>query len=125
VEVCGGAAAVLPLPPEREFLAHATHYPDRAMQRLEWGDLLNSRMRQTRVERLLARQVGDVTVASLFEILSDHSNYPKSVCKHPDPVHNPDVQTVASVVIDLTAGELHVRPGHPCAAPTTTVALAG
>jgi isopenicillin-N N-acyltransferase-like protein len=82
-------------------------------------------MRQTRVERLLARQVGRITVGSLFEILSDHSNYPKSVCKHPDPVHNPDVQTVAAVVIDLTAGELHVRPGHPCSAPTTTVALAG
>jgi isopenicillin-N N-acyltransferase-like protein len=125
VEVSGGAAAVLPLPPEREFLTHANHFTDPAMQTLEWGDLLNSRMRQTRVERPLARQVGNITVESLFEILSDHSNYPKSVCKHPDPVHNPDVQTVASVVVDLTAGELHVRPGHPCTAPTTTVALAG
>jgi isopenicillin-N N-acyltransferase-like protein len=125
VEVSGGAAAVLPLPPEREYLTHANHFTAPAMQQLEWGDLLNSRMRQTRVERLLARQVGSVTVESLFEMLSDHSNYPKSVCKHADPVHNPDVQTVASVVIDLTAGELHVRPGHPCTAPTTTVALAG
>lgn len=123
VEVSGGAAAVLPA--ARDDMVHANHYTDPRMRALEWGDLLNSTMRQRRVERLLARRAGALTVVGLFEALSDHSNYPKSVCKHADPVHNPDVQTVASVVVDLTAGAIHVRPGNPCQAQTTTVALAG
>jgi isopenicillin-N N-acyltransferase-like protein len=122
VEVSGGDYAVIPA--ERDWLAHTNNAVDPRMQALEWGDLLNSRMRLRRVEKLLLQGNGTHTVDGLFAILSDHSNYPKSVCKHADPVHNPDVQTIASVVVDLTAGALHVRAGNPCAAETTTVTLA-
>ena len=123
VEVSGGDYAVIPA--ARDWLAHTNHAIDPTMQALEWGDLLNSGMRLRRVEKLLDRGNGRHTVESLFDILSDHSNYPKSVCKHADPVVNPDVQTIASVVVDLTAGELHVRDGNPCETATTTVKLAG
>jgi isopenicillin-N N-acyltransferase-like protein len=122
VEVSGGEYAVIPA--ERDWLAHTNHALDPRMRELEWGDLLNSGLRLRRVEKLLARGNGAHTVDGLFEILSDHSNYPKSVCKHADPVVNPDVQTIASVVVDLTAGAIHVRDGNPCEAPTTTVTLA-
>jgi isopenicillin-N N-acyltransferase-like protein len=129
VEVSGGDSALLS---SGDMLAHTNHAVDPRMRALEWGDpstgsgqrLLNSEMRLRRVEHLLERAQGAITVDTLFDILSDHSNYPKSVCKHPDPVHNPDVMTVASVVIDLTAGAIHVRPGQPCQTRTTTVALA-
>ncbi|MGH9174568.1 MAG: C45 family autoproteolytic acyltransferase/hydrolase, partial [Vicinamibacterales bacterium] len=106
IEVSGGDVALIPA--DDDTLAHTNHVIGPRLRDLEWGDLLNSRMRLTRVERLLARQRGSLTVESLFDILSDHSNYPKSVCKHPDPVLNPDTMTVSSVVIDLTAGQLHV-----------------
>lgn len=96
---------------------------DSRLQSVEWGDLLNSVMRLKRVERLMARCHGSLDVDSMFDILSDHSNYPKSVCKHADPVHNPDVQTVSSVVVDLSAGRIHVRPGNPCTSETTTISL--
>jgi len=87
------------------------------------GDLLNSVMRLKRVERLMVQQRDTLDVDTLFAILSDHSNFPRSVCKHADPIHNPDVMTVSSVVVDLTAGEIHVRPGNPCDTATTTVTL--
>ena len=86
-------------------------------------DHLNARMRLHRVETLLECGHGHHDADSLFPVLRDHSNYPKSVCKHHDVEVNPDVQTVASVVVDLDAGLLHVRPGHPCDTETTTVAL--
>lgn len=122
VEVSGGDSALIPA--ESDMLAHANNVLDEGMQALEWGDLLNSNMRQQRVKRLLERSRGGLTVEGIFDILSDHANYPKSVCKHADPVHNPDVMTVASVVVDLTAGEIHVRAGNPCESATTTVTLA-
>ncbi len=120
-EVSATRAALIP---GRETLAHTNHVIDDAMRDLEWGDHLNSRMRLHRVETLLDRGRGHHDAESLFGVLSDHSNYPKSVCKHSDAAVNPDVQTVASVVIDLDAGLLHVRPGHPCETATTTVSLA-
>ena len=122
MEVSGGASALLR---GGDALVHANHFTDAAMRALEWGDLLNSELRQARVERLLARQAtaGGVTVEGVFAILTDHSNYPKSVCKHIDSAVNPNVQTIAAVVIDLTAGELHVRAGQPCETPTVTVGL--
>ena len=120
IEVSATRAALIP---GRDMLAHTNHATDDAMRELEWGDHLNSRMRLHRVETLLDRGRGRHDADSLFAILSDHSNYPKSVCKHHDVEVNPDVQTVASVVVDLDAGLLHVRPGHPCDTETTTVAL--
>lgn len=121
IEVSGADSALIPA--TNDTLAHTNHITAPRLRYLEWGDLLNSEMRLKRVNRLLAQQHGALTIDSVFDILSDHSNYPKSVCKHPDPVHNPDTQTVASVVIDLTAGQLHVRSGHPCCTPTTIVRL--
>jgi isopenicillin-N N-acyltransferase like protein len=122
VEVSGGDWALLPA--TGEAFVHANHALDSRMQGLELNSRpVNSIIRQHRVERLLARSVGELTVDTLFEILSDHSNFPKSVCKHADRDHNPDTQTVASVVVDLTAREIHVRPGHPCSMSTTSISL--
>ncbi len=125
LEVTGGRWAMLE--PQRGWIAHTNHLRHPAVADLEWGDTLNSVMRLRRVERLLEAGAGTGrhTVDSIFTILSDHSNYPKSVCKHPDPEHNPHAQTVSSLVIDVTARTLHVRPGFPCSTPTTVVTLAG
>lgn len=121
LEVSGGDFAILT--PNNGTLAHANHIVDARLRQLEWGDLLNSRLRQQRAERLLSSQHGRATVESIWAILTDHSNAPKSICKHMHPEHNPHVQTVAGVVIDLTAGEIQVRPGNPCQGETTTVRL--
>jgi isopenicillin-N N-acyltransferase-like protein len=97
-------------------LVHANHAQDPIMQELESGDRLNSRLRQARLEQLALAGHGTHTVDSVWAMLSDHANYPKSVCKHLHETANPAVRTIAGVVVDLGAGELHVAIGNPCEA---------
>jgi isopenicillin-N N-acyltransferase like protein len=122
IEVSGNDSALIPAP--GPIMVHANHALDERMRRLEPNPrLLNSIMRQHRVESLLSQKSSKLTVADVFDTLSDHSNFPKSVCKHSDPKLNPYTMTIASVVVDVTARELHVRSGYPCENETTTIAL--
>ncbi len=122
VEVSGRDSALFA--PTDDYFVHTNHIRDPRLRSIEsTDDVLNSTMRQTRVERRLNQMRGGLTVERVFEILSDHSNYPRSVCKHYDELQNQGAETVGSVVVDLTAGEIHVRAGHPCEATTTTVKL--
>ena len=122
VEVSGRDSALFA--PIDDYFVHTNHIRDPRLRSIEsTDDVLNSTMRQTRVERRLNQMRGRLTVERVFEILSDHSNYPRSVCKHYDEQHNQGSETVGSVVVDLTAGEIHVRAGHPCETTTTTIKL--
>ena len=112
VEVSGTKSAIQWA--ENSCLVHANHALDPRLARLEAGDLLNSHIRQARLAELCHLGVGGHTPATVMAMLRDHANYPKSVCKHLDSRLNPAVRTVASVVINLTAGELHVAAGNPC-----------
>lgn len=49
-------------------------------------------------------------------LLADHANYPSGVCCHPDSNAHPYDQgaTVASVLMDLDAGQMWVSNGNPC-----------
>lgn len=97
------------------FLAHANHFVSPELRHLDAGeDLLNSRLRQLRVERLIDAQWGALDVAAVKAIFSDHSNYPKSVCKHHAPESELDYGTIGSVVIDVTARTLWACAGNPC-----------
>lgn len=97
-------------------LVHTNHAQDPALQALESGDRLNSRLRQARLEQLVAQRNREHTVETVWAMLSDHANFPKSVCKHIDERDNPHVRTIASVVVDLSIAELHVAVGNPCGA---------
>jgi isopenicillin-N N-acyltransferase like protein len=77
-------------------------------------DLLNSRLRQTRVETLVERAWGQLDACTLRGLMSDHANYPKSVCKHHAPESDLDYGTIGSVVIDVSARKLWACSGNPC-----------
>lgn len=50
------------------------------------------------------------------EALSDHFGFPDAVCSHPNP-NDPwydQNETVASSIVDLTAGEYWIAFGNPC-----------
>jgi isopenicillin-N N-acyltransferase like protein len=97
------------------FLAHANHFVSPELRRLDADqDLLNSRLRLARVERLVEGAWGRIDLAALQEIMADHSNYPKSVCKHHAPESELDYGTIGSVVIDVTARVVRVCAGNPC-----------
>jgi isopenicillin-N N-acyltransferase-like protein len=99
------------------YLAHTNHYLAARMRQVEdhTEDLIGSRVRVNRALRLL--RGSDVhTPDSLKSILSDHVNYPSSICSHVEPEDNPlDRQkTIASLIMDMTALEMHVCWGNPC-----------
>jgi isopenicillin-N N-acyltransferase-like protein len=106
------------------FLAHANHFvsPDLAhLDRHE--DLLNSRLRQKRVERLVDGAWGTITADSLRATMADHANYPKSLCKHHAPESDLTYGTIGSVVIDVTNRTLSACSGNPCRGEWRTVRL--
>ncbi len=72
---------------------------------------------------------GEVSVERLKEVLSDHGNRPESICRHhkdqPDDAPAAVVlHTIASVVMDLDEGVLHIAEGPPCETQFTEHRLA-
>jgi isopenicillin-N N-acyltransferase-like protein len=113
VEVSGSKWSMQP--GRNGFLAHANHFTQPGMTDLDRDeDLLNSRLRQTRVETLIERKWGSLDVCRLRGLMADHANYPRSVCKHHAPESDLDYGTIGSVVIDVTARALWACAGNPC-----------
>ncbi|MGD8465557.1 MAG: C45 family autoproteolytic acyltransferase/hydrolase [Anaerolineae bacterium] len=102
---------------DKGWLVHTNHYLSPKMQGLEEpGTYASSHVRLNRACRLLQAQLGQVTVDSLQTVLRDHVNYPNSICAHENPADPPldrDL-TLASLVMDLTAGVMWAAPGPPC-----------
>lgn len=106
------------------FLVHANHFILPEMTHLDAGeDLLNSRLRHLRTERLVEAAWGKLSVTSLRTILGDHANFPKSVCKHHAPESDLDYGTIGAVVVDPTARALWACAGNPCRAEWREVRL--
>ncbi len=109
-------------------LAHTNNYLTNRMKQWEQSteDLIGSRVRVNRATRLL-RATPKHTPETVKAILSDHVNYPNSICSHTEPEDNPlDRQkTIASLIMDLTASEMHVCWGNPCSGTYHTYRLEG
>jgi isopenicillin-N N-acyltransferase-like protein len=61
-------------------------------------------------------KAGEITVEDFKEVLRDHVNHPNSICRHPDErdTELEHVQTVASIIMNLTQKEVHIASGPPC-----------
>ena len=78
--------------------------------------------RLLRARSILSNQ-GTVSVDNIWSLLSDHVNYPESICCHPKPEHDEMLQcrTNASIIIDFAGRQLYVRSGPPCSSPMRTI----
>lgn len=59
---------------------------------------------------------GRVGMDDLRTLLQDHNSHPNSICRHQEE-HLPEsgrYETVASVLMDVHAGQLPVPQGPPC-----------
>jgi tripartite ATP-independent transporter DctM subunit len=67
----------------------------------------------------------ELSLKSLQTILSDHVNYPQSICSHVemDDALMERQQTIASLLMDLTSRTMHVAWGTPCQAQYHSYAL--
>jgi isopenicillin-N N-acyltransferase like protein len=112
----GDFTRLYPLYPDHGVLVHTNHF---LSPRLHPVDLSLWAMPSSavRLQRLQAG-VGPGTPADFRVLLADHADYPYSVCAHPEPGAHPCEQgaTIASVLMDLTAGRMWVAAGHPCRA---------
>jgi isopenicillin-N N-acyltransferase-like protein len=104
--------------PEDGLLVHTNHF---ITPRLQAGDVAlaesdHTLLRYGRAVHLLRAQAGQITIGTLKSVLRDHFNHPNSICRHPDP-SCPEIErsaTLASLIVDLTAGEMYVTAGEPC-----------
>lgn len=108
---------VFPLFAEGGLLVHSNHFKGAAGRLRDTGlaRYPDSLFRDRRLRKHLEERPGPLAVGDLQEALRDHFGLPDSVCRHRAP--RPDgteIETVASVVMDLTAGELSVCPGPVC-----------
>lgn len=64
-------------------------------------------------------------VEDLKRLLRDESEGPLAICRHPDPALAPEerIETVASVIMELSRGVMHVAPDIPAKTEYRTVAL--
>jgi isopenicillin-N N-acyltransferase-like protein len=130
VDVEAAPHAACTLAPEEGLLVHANHFvePERLAV---WQPLAEEKTttyhRAARLRALLAEGARRraLDAAGLMAILRDHDGHPDSVCRHPNPrlPEEERVESVVSVVQDLTAGRFYIAGGPPCTAPFVEIPL--
>jgi len=107
----GSATDYAPLYSTDGYLVHTNHYVAPWMRKFEFdaNGITSSIIRYNRGTRLLKKNLGRITVDKLKEFLSDHVNYPGSICRH-----GKGVKTTFSVIINLTTRTMLLARGNPC-----------
>jgi isopenicillin-N N-acyltransferase-like protein len=114
----GGPASVRVLMPEGGLLAHTNHFlsPDFVPTDSRVATSPGTLFRLQVLRSALAREAPSISVKSLQNSLCDHRNFPLGVCSHGDEraSENERYATIASVIYDLDASEIHLSGGLPC-----------
>jgi isopenicillin-N N-acyltransferase like protein len=120
----GDFTRLYPLYPDHGLLLHTNHFLSPGLHPVDLS-LWAMPSSAVRLQRLGAFGAGGQhrTLDDFRGLLADHADYPYSVCAHPEPGVHPCEQgaTIASVLMDLTAGRMWVAAGHPCQARYTEV----
>jgi isopenicillin-N N-acyltransferase-like protein len=128
----GSATDYARLYPKKGYIVHTNHYLSPKMRRFEVRppgtpvvEGSTSRSRYTRAQALVRKNLGRITVKTMVDILSDHENFPGSICCHEDPRfprYERD-KTLYAVVSDLTRLDMHACLGNPCEGRWRTYSL--
>ncbi len=97
------------------FLVHTNVYQTPQTARFEHSSRANSRFRLYRVHELLdGKKI--ITERDIVRALSDHKNYPESICNHAATINGKpaDDETIASLVIDPIKQSITLHKGNPC-----------
>ncbi len=107
----GAATDCEPIYIEEDILAHANHYVSLPMRRFEAdrNDISGSTIRHNRALRLLRENYGRLSPALFQRLLTDHVNYPASICKH-----GLESVTVFSIILNLNELRAWIGRGRPC-----------
>lgn len=112
--------------PQNELVTHTNHckHPDLVAINPQFGELIQSHARQCRIDALLNALPAPISANDLQRVLSDHQDYPQSICRHPnaDPTFG-FWETVFSVIIAPESREMHIARGTPCDHPYERYAM--
>jgi isopenicillin-N N-acyltransferase like protein len=117
----GDFTRLYPLYPEAGVLLHTNHFlaPQLHPQDLSLWAMPSSAVRLQRLRAAMAARHTPPSLEDMRQLLCDHADHPFGICAHPDPRAHRYNQgaTIASVLMDLTAGHLWYAAGNPCQAP--------
>lgn len=109
------------LMPETAPLCHTNHYlsPLFSGEDTLKGRLPCTFIRYNMLRRQLLGHTGQFTLEDVWRILSNHVNFPDSVCNHQDPEDPPlsRLCSIYGIAMDLNAKALWVTNGNPCEGP--------
>lgn len=109
-----------------DVVTHTNHCVHPDLQPINEGfpELIESGPRKCRVDELLASAPRPIDLATLQNILRDHQDHPRSICRHPnDHATTGFWMSVWSVLIDAGARKMHLTRGNPCTQPYETYEL--
>jgi isopenicillin-N N-acyltransferase-like protein len=110
-------------PDEEGVLLHTNHFIASDFDSVDYADLVvsTSQTRLKRAQELFAGRDQGATAGQdrrdrAEAVLTDHTHFPDSICRHPDrslPLAE-QTETVASVLIDVTEASTRLSEGPPC-----------
>ncbi len=104
----------------RGLVTHTNHclHSDLLPINDQFPELIQSHARLGRIGQLVGSGGEDVSVSQVQRGLSDHQNYPRSICRHPnDDTEHGFWSTVFSVIIEPDERRMWVSRGTPCNHP--------
>jgi isopenicillin-N N-acyltransferase-like protein len=108
-------------------LTHTNHclHPDLLAVNDQFPELIESHPRKRRIDALLLDAGETFSLEQVKSALSDHEDFPRSICRHPndDPRYG-FMTSVFSIIIDVDQRQMHVTRGNPCSQPYETYQLA-
>ena len=116
------------LPPENHLLVHANHYETEKYKKddLAYAYIQDSFQRADRLRELISGSFGAITIKQMMAFLSDHQNYPNSVCRHVDRTKPPEMASMSKGSFIMAPEELkiYIAFGPPCENPFWEYSLA-
>lgn len=107
----GSATDCEPIYIDENIMAHTNHYLSPPMRRFEAhrNYIGGSIIRYNRAMRLLRENYGRLSPELFQKLLTDHANYPGSICKHAGMT-----VTAFSIIINLNELRVWIGRGRPC-----------
>lgn len=107
--------------PKDGIIVHTNHFLSSRLPNAPRKDttkykLTDSFVRLGRADKLIRRKPTDISEKDIMKVLSDHVEYPCSICRHDDPKVDPGLRmgTVFSMVANLYTGDIYFCKGNPC-----------
>jgi isopenicillin-N N-acyltransferase-like protein len=106
-------------------IAHTNNFrdPELATDEKLLTSLPDSATRCDRIEQLMAAHDGGITLDDAKRWLSDHQDFPTSICRHGTSDESAVGQSIYSIVCEPDKGLLHITYGNPCESSYWTYSL--